>query len=436
MISKQANSAKIYLLLFSLYWAQGLPVGFMTHALPVILRTQGVSLAHIGGFGLLLAPWAIKILWAPYVDRIGRKSMGHYRSWILPTQCMTVVLLIILSFLPIETLNQPIYLMVFFILMLSINSLGATQDIATDALAVNILKGEQQHIGNMFQVVGSRLGFIVGGGAILWVLDWLNWQITFLSLALIVLLNTIPVWFYQEPEHAKHLSLKQKQLEKDHENKTENKKSIVQLTQNYLRYFTKTRNLFLWLIVLLTIKIADGLSGPLLKPLMVDMGLSLTQIGVYVTMLGAIAALAGAGLASWSLNYLGRSQALVLFSIFKLMSLAAYVYLAHQYQQQAAVSPWVIYLIHACEDLFSAMLLVVILTLVMQYSRKDFAGTDFTFQVSIMALVSGGLYTISGILGDVLGYETYLKMILVLGILLLWPIFKWKKSICEDEVKM
>ncbi len=24
----------LYLLLFSLYWAQGLPVGFMTHALP------------------------------------------------------------------------------------------------------------------------------------------------------------------------------------------------------------------------------------------------------------------------------------------------------------------------------------------------------------------------------------------------------------------
>ena len=51
----------LYLLLFSLYWAQGLPVGFMTHALPVILRAEGVSLAHIGGFGLLMLPWSIKI---------------------------------------------------------------------------------------------------------------------------------------------------------------------------------------------------------------------------------------------------------------------------------------------------------------------------------------------------------------------------------------
>ena len=48
-----------YILLFSLYWA-GAPVGFMTHALPVILRAEGVSLAHIGGFGLLMLPWSIK----------------------------------------------------------------------------------------------------------------------------------------------------------------------------------------------------------------------------------------------------------------------------------------------------------------------------------------------------------------------------------------
>lgn len=38
---KVPSLRQIYILLFSLYWAQGLPVGFMTHALPVILRAQG-----------------------------------------------------------------------------------------------------------------------------------------------------------------------------------------------------------------------------------------------------------------------------------------------------------------------------------------------------------------------------------------------------------
>lgn len=189
------KNTQLYLLLFSLYWAQGLPVGFMTHALPVILRAQGVSLAQIGGFGLLMLPWAIKVLWAPLVDQSGISRIGHYRSWILPTQLLTVMILIFLSFLPIQALNQPSYLLVFFVALFVMNSTGATQDIATDGLAVSILKGEQQHLGNMFQVIGSRLGFIVGGGAILWALDWLNWQSTFLILAGLVALNTVPILF-------------------------------------------------------------------------------------------------------------------------------------------------------------------------------------------------------------------------------------------------
>ena len=59
----------------------------------------------------------------------------------------------------------------------------------------------------MIQVIGSRLGFIIGGGAILWVMDWLSWQSTFLILAGIVALNTIPIWFYQEPKHLKKTAL-------------------------------------------------------------------------------------------------------------------------------------------------------------------------------------------------------------------------------------
>ena len=77
--------------------------------------------------------------------------------------------------------------------MLWINFSGATQDIATDALAVNLLKTDQQHWGNTFQVIGSRLGFIVGGGVLLWAVDALGWQNTFLCLAALVALNTLPI---------------------------------------------------------------------------------------------------------------------------------------------------------------------------------------------------------------------------------------------------
>jgi len=402
----------IYILLFSLYWAQGLPVGFMTHALPVILRAEGVSLAHIGGFGLLMLPWSIKIFWAPWVDRYGKKSQGHYRSWIIPLQWLSVAVLIGLSFLPIQALNQPMYLLLFFITLLLMNGIGATQDIATDALAVNILKNEQQHWANTFQVIGSRLGFIVGGGAILWLLDILKWQSTFLLLAALVSLNTLPILFFREPQHSKIIT-------------PADKGPALSNIKTYFQYFWSDSTLAAWLMVLLTFKIADGLSGPLLKPLMVDLRLSFSQIGLYVTMLGAFAALIGAGLAGWCLKYWSRSSSLIVFSILKILSLMAYAWLAAQYETQSKVENWMIYLVNAAEDMVSAMLLVVMLTLVMQYSRKHLAGTDFTFQVSLMATVSGGLYMLSGLLGDYLGYAKYLTYIVCISIVLLLPIVFW-----------
>lgn len=198
------------------------------------------------------------------------------------------------------------------------NGIGATQDIATDALAVNILKNEQQHWGNTFQVIGSRLGFIVGGGAILWLLDLLQWQSTFLLLAALVFLILYPFYFLE------NLSIQKlsRQLIRVY----------TQQYKTYFQYFWSDLTLARWLLVLLTFKIADGLSGPLLKPLMVDLGLSFSQIGLYVTMLGAFAALIGAGLAGWCLKYWSRSRSLLIFSVLKVMTLMAYAWLAGQYE--------------------------------------------------------------------------------------------------------
>lgn len=408
-------SPTLYLVLFSLYWAQGLPVGFMTHALPVILRSQGVSLAHIGGFGLLMLPWSIKVFWAPLVDRVGSTRYGHYRSWIIPTQLLSVVVLIALSFLPVQALNQPSYLAVFFIILLSMNTLGATQDIATDGLAVSLLKNEQQHWGNTFQVIGSRLGFIVGGGAMLWLLDFLHWQATFLILAGLVFLNSLPIFIFKEPVRVKQPTSVQPSP------------PFVQHIKAYFHYFLSQATLKMWLLVLLSFKVADGLTGPLLKPLMVDLGLSLSQIGLYVTMLGALAALFGAGLAGLLLRYWTRAQALLLFSAIKILSLIGYTWLALQYQTKQQVSNSIIYLINALEDGISAMLLVVMLTLVMQYSRPTLAATDFTFQVAIMATVSGALYILTGLLADHWGYVNTLVMIVIVSFFCLIPMIRWAK---------
>ena len=72
--------------LFALYVCQGLPGGFLAVVLPVVLREQGLDLKTIGLAGFLSAPWLLKFLWAPLVDRYGSERLGRHRTWLIPAQ--------------------------------------------------------------------------------------------------------------------------------------------------------------------------------------------------------------------------------------------------------------------------------------------------------------------------------------------------------------
>ena len=59
-----------------LYFLQGLPAGLLAKAVPSLARESGLSREWIGLLGLAAAPWALKFLWAPWVDRPGRGRPG------------------------------------------------------------------------------------------------------------------------------------------------------------------------------------------------------------------------------------------------------------------------------------------------------------------------------------------------------------------------
>src|SRR5262249_57427118 len=75
-----------------LYSSQGLPFGFFTQALPLLMRARGYSLESIGLSSLLAAPWALKFVWSPLVDRWGAR-----KAWILPLQLVTALTLVVTS---------------------------------------------------------------------------------------------------------------------------------------------------------------------------------------------------------------------------------------------------------------------------------------------------------------------------------------------------
>ena len=127
--------AERFRLITALYFTQYLGVGFLTIGLVAILRDGGTSLATLGMLQTIGLIWPLKFLWAPLVDRFGRRRVGHYRSWLIPLQLGLVITLLALTpfATPADHLGPVFAICALFVLF------SATQDIAADALAVRLL---------------------------------------------------------------------------------------------------------------------------------------------------------------------------------------------------------------------------------------------------------------------------------------------------------
>ena len=111
--------------LSSLYASQGLPFGFFSHAVPVLLsREHPPSL--VGLSSLLAIPWALKFLWAPWFDRVHSERFGRRRVLLVPLQLATVLALVVLGLLEPSTPHLTPLLVGFFVVSLTC----ASQDIA------------------------------------------------------------------------------------------------------------------------------------------------------------------------------------------------------------------------------------------------------------------------------------------------------------------
>ncbi|AKU93548.1 hypothetical protein AKJ09_00212 [Labilithrix luteola] len=77
--AKAPSSLSVIVALAFLYTAQGIPFGFATEYLPVVLREEGYSYAKIAALFWLQLPWQLKVLWAKVADDPARVH-GRARS--------------------------------------------------------------------------------------------------------------------------------------------------------------------------------------------------------------------------------------------------------------------------------------------------------------------------------------------------------------------
>lgn len=168
-------------------------MGFFWVGLPLILRQEGAGLRMIGWLALLYLPWALKLLWSPWVDRYYLSFLGRRRTWIFPFQWLAAILLAVLAAFP-PARNPGAC---FFLLFLS-NLVYATTDIAVDGYATDILIPEERSYGNGVQMGGGYLGQMLGGGLFVTLHSFWGWQDTLLAMAGLTFFLSLPMVFCRE----------------------------------------------------------------------------------------------------------------------------------------------------------------------------------------------------------------------------------------------
>ncbi|KPA99377.1 protein of unknown function (DUF894) [Pseudomonas asplenii] len=74
-----------------LYLAFGILFGLVQGGLPPLLRAQGLELGRMGWLFLLLLPFGMTFLWAPWVDRWRWPWCEHRVGWILAMQAVAII---------------------------------------------------------------------------------------------------------------------------------------------------------------------------------------------------------------------------------------------------------------------------------------------------------------------------------------------------------
>lgn len=155
-----ADSSKFRLLLGTLlYLAQGFPQGIFFYAIPTWLAANGKSTEVVAiAAAAASLPWSFKFIAGLVMDRYTWLAMGRRRPWLVGSQAAIIVSLIVISL--ISPSPDATIMVIGFILMLSV--LTAIQDVALDALVVDLTPESEMGRMNGFMFGGKVFGIAAG----------------------------------------------------------------------------------------------------------------------------------------------------------------------------------------------------------------------------------------------------------------------------------
>lgn len=162
------------------------------------------------------------------------------------------------------------------------------------------------------------------------------------------------------------------------------------------------------------------------RPFLVDIGLSLADIGWLMGVVNTGAAILGGITAGFLIAPWGTKRSLTVFSLLWAMSMAAYLIPAFGMN-----SLFVLYLVAIGTEFTGGMIGTTTFAIMMDKARPESPGTDYTIQTSIGIFGSIAGAAISGVLAQAISYWgvfAFSLAIAIISVLMIPKVFNLKSQ--------
>ncbi|SDN02679.1 MFS transporter [Ensifer sp. YR511] len=366
-----------------LYAAQGFTASLAQFVLPSILRDKGVPLAQIGLTYLLFSPLVLKPFWAPAMDRWSMGLATRRLAVIHLCQVSLVLIFLCAALLNPENLSQAFNPAWMAAALLIVMVVIASQDISTDALAIEAVPTNRRGVAGSTQVAGTYLGYVLGSSAWLPLYVAFGWSVAMGVLAFILAVLTAVVKVTSGSLSAPAF-------------RVENHPAPSLLGA------LRRPQLVTGIGFLVLYQLGGRLAASLLGPFMIDAGLSLATVSWVVGIGTVIAGICGAVIGPIFIRGLGVSRFLCLFA---LLHAACVVGLWGVAIGKPSCAVEAIIVLVILESALFALAYVGLFVKMMGWCAAHQAGTDFSLLQSVDSALAIGAGLGASLVAGVIGYS-------------------------------
>ncbi|MBN3217401.1 MFS transporter [Pectobacterium polaris] len=390
------NSMTRYLPYWCFYLHQGMITALIMQGVAGYFRHAGLDLAQLSWLSLTFLPWIAKCLWAPWGERHALPLRGNrYLGSLVLLQIAMAATLVLIGVISPE---QSVLTIIIALMLLAL--LSASHDIYADGITICTTSATSRALANTAQVGGSYLGILFGSYAFLSIAEQAGWRGGFFALAGLSLLMLILPLRYTQQSPIQH-------------NQTQDRQSQQTARPTLNRLTFKA----LWPVLAFTAIFYLAMRGmmALQTVMLIDRQLSLSQLGIVMTVYSTAVSGVGIVLANVLIRRMGALRCLL--PVMVVHALLAIV-LAVGYPLYP-LNAWIA--LFGVVNLAAAIGFVTLYNVLMGLVRSHQPASDYALFQSTDAAVAMIVSIAALQLAHHTNYQTTLGVLACFAVASLWP---------------